>query len=176
MDAFGIHNILGSSLSKVTASNATCTGQSLMNIKVYIIQFITLFDCVLLRSFMDDSFPPHAGQSCLDHCSAGGALPTPTNTVKFWGKTMNIVCSAVPKLLDPQLELLLRTLRAVKRLLRSLPREGQKQLAQIASRHSGLHTHCRGRLDALKYYLDKLGWNIDANLDVQVAAMFAFLC
>eukprot|EP00435_Cladocopium_sp_Y103_P027485 s359_g6.t1 len=77
---------------------------------------------------------------------------------------------ALPKMRDPQVEILLRSLRALQKLYVSLPPDQQAMFCRIASRHTGLHTQCKGPLGCLVYYLSKMGWSFSANGHIQVEA------
>lgn len=77
---------------------------------------------------------------------------------------------ALPQLLDPQVDIILRSLRALKKLYLSLPPDQQAIFCTIASRHSGMHTKCRGPIGCLVYYLSKLGWSFTSVGHIQVEA------
>eukprot|EP00435_Cladocopium_sp_Y103_P046292 s717_g13.t1 len=51
---------------------------------------------------------------------------------------------AIPHLQDPQLEFILRAIRAARRMVRAMPADQQTDFLTIASRHSGVPAQCRG--------------------------------
>lgn len=76
---------------------------------------------------------------------------------------------AVPNTIDPQLELVLRAIRAAKRMCRRLPQKQLDQFILIASRHTGNPQHCKGQAACLVYCLAKLGWTFTHNACIQIA-------
>ena len=75
---------------------------------------------------------------------------------------------AVNHLVDPQLELLLRMLRSMKRLACSLDEETRTLVFKMAAQHSGLSYRCRGPAGVLAYTLSKIGWSFTSQGCVQV--------
>jgi len=74
-----------------------------------------------------------------------------------------LALAATPQLLDPFLELVLRVLMAIKRMMIRATDTERKTFFRMAATHSGLSYQCRGPAGVLSFYLSKLGWKIDAN-------------
>ena len=79
---------------------------------------------------------------------------------------------AIPKMQDPMLDIVLRSLRAMRKLFLSLSPACQKEFLCVASRHTGFHTQCKGPIGCMIYYLSKLGWSFTAAGTIQVEAIF----
>jgi hypothetical protein len=71
-----------------------------------------------------------------------------------------IAVAATPGLLDPMLELVVRVLCAIQRMLRKLPPDHQLTFYKMVSKHSGLPYQCRGLAGVLAYYLSKFDWQL----------------
>ena len=74
----------------------------------------------------------------------------------------------LPKILDPELEVLHHAISAARRFLQRAPADAAQQFLNIAACHSGLHSECRGPASVLKYYLLRLGWTIDKTGNILV--------
>ena len=72
-----------------------------------------------------------------------------------------IAVAATPGLLDPMLELIVRVLCAIQRMLRKFPPDHQLTFYTIVSKHSDLLYQCRGLAGVLAYYLSKFDLQLD---------------
>ena len=77
---------------------------------------------------------------------------------------------AMPKLQDPMLELVIRSIRAMKKMYNLMTPAEQAAFRRVASRHTGIAAQCKGPLGCMVYYLSKLGWTYHADGRIQVDA------
>eukprot|EP00435_Cladocopium_sp_Y103_P054135 s857_g17.t1 len=102
------------------------------------------------------------------HCrklrtALSGALLGPSTT-----RNPALAMLAIPHMVDPQLELLIRAIRTMKRLYHSLTPDECELLTKMTSRHSGLAYQCRGPAGCFAFYMSKLGWKFTSACAVQV--------
>ena len=78
---------------------------------------------------------------------------------------------ATPRMLDPLEYIIGTVIRTIKRFVLQLSEPEVAAFFRLASRADGLSNHCRGPASVLKFWLQKLGWQIDpvGMVDVHVA-------
>ena len=81
-----------------------------------------------------------------------------------------LAISAMPGLLDPFLELMLRVFSAARRMLLRMSTQQRALFFRMVARHSGLSYQCHGPAGVLAFYLSKLGWQLDVNGTMHVHA------
>lgn len=75
---------------------------------------------------------------------------------------------AIPGLNDPQLEVILRAVRAMRRFANNLDETERLLLFKMIACHSGLSYKCKGPAGCLAFYLSKLGWRCTSHGEIQV--------
>ena len=81
-----------------------------------------------------------------------------------------IAIHCMPFIHDPELMLALNAVNMAHRFLHRCTAGEAKQFLQLAARHSGMAHHCKGPAGCLKFYLGRLGWIIDKEGNITVAA------
>lgn len=64
---------------------------------------------------------------------------------------------------DPELHIILQSVRAVRHLLWHSTHDFTKQFLYLASRHRAIHYQVYGPAGALTYNLARIGWSLDKN-------------
>ena len=82
-----------------------------------------------------------------------------------------LAIAATPNMLDPLEYIVVTVIRSIRRFLLQLTAEEVTRFFDLAARADGLSQHCKGPASVLKFWLQKLGWQVDrqGRVDVHVA-------
>ena len=68
--------------------------------------------------------------------------------------------NCIPGLCDPELEAVLKSIRALKHFVMCSSLEDTRRAFHLLAQHSGVAKQCRGPLGTLKHYCHRMGWSI----------------
>eukprot|EP00438_Fugacium_kawagutii_P030650 Skav221856 [mRNA] locus=scaffold1175:112517:114841:+ [translate_table: standard] len=97
--------------------------------------------------------------------AVGTALLGPSSS-----RNTYVALLCVPDLLDPELYVIRAALLAAQRYLRKANQQARSAFLYLVSHHSGISAQCRGPAGALKHYLDRIDWTLDAAGKLHVSA------
>ena len=81
-----------------------------------------------------------------------------------------IAIHCMPFLNDPELILVINAVTMAHRFLHRCPEGEAHEFLKMVATHTGISHKCKGPAGCLKYYLGRLGWTIDREGNITVAA------